>query len=1075
MMNHPKFISTQPTGQDLYEGHSQERIAKAIAAHIRLIDDNSDSKNNSVPRIIGIEGQWGIGKSNVIKYLDENELKESDNNKYYFFNYDAWGHQEDLQRRSILELLTNKLIEEKILSGRTEMLVFDEKVDEKPEKKNCTWQEKLSSLVAKKSYTRTLTRPSVFNSTKFFGLALLFTGMMPTVINAMGLKEDLGSLGSLWCLCIMLSPLILFFLVMLIFVIRGKASFKEMWSMYNTSAQTNATSYSISELEPSVKEFSDWMKDISNGLPENKRLVIVFDNMDRLPQDKVKTLWSSIHTLFTGKDYPNIWCIIPYDRGHIFNQENNNDEISQFIDKLFPVVYRVPAPVISDYKVVFDKFWDMAFGDVRDITSDQRDTINRIYRKKHPSPNTRQIVTYVNKVVSLYNMWRNEVSVEAIALYAVDEQGIINNPEANILSSAYIKDYNMIIPDTEALKTEISALVYGVSKEFASQLPLKNYIKSCLSSGKGDMFVEYAKSNALFFIILEDEINSLGSELVESASIVMNLLSISDFSQEQKKTITRCWDRLAKGYMPINKGNVELRDVEKLLIKNSNKECAQLVAQNFVTSLNLNETIEGSAYYNAYYALDDFLRSCNLDLVEKPSKIVNPEFFLSYLKTAKRNYNVYPVSCNATDFSNSCAMWINQRQDYVFSLDLLKDDKAYSFDDYLQKVEDVAASDELTIDNVDNVIKSMNILYVDYPLYSNTSIDVLSVLFPSMSVAKNTSYYDVWGILISVGQEPAIVSDEFLSKIATSIIENSLNSEMLIDAALKYKTVSLNRVLEYSINNNIISGKIEDSSLLPQLEVIKSQTTSSCENILNYLDSCKYHLSKTDKANGIENYINTMDWYEACVASETTLTEEILEWFYECLSVIPENELVNANRIPQTNKYWFIALDVLIDSRKFANNLPQNIKNVTGNIILAIADGNISSIENTIYEKLLNNVTYDDISSYVNEALIDFCNNRKSMTPAKFIMLHKWIEFDLRNNNTHHIDFLNQCLGKVIDDPQCQSLICQEKELYQSMIQNHLKHASSILQKVKSTQDSDSEDYPNKEFKQFMDSIKIED
>lgn len=343
-MNTPQFIPTNPTGKDLYDGLSQERVANAIAAHISSVDADG---NNFLPRILGIEGEWGSGKSNVIKYLDEVILSKNKSYKYHFFNYDAWGHQEDLQRRSILELLTRELIDKEILSGQTTMLAFDEKVDKEPEIKKCTWTEKLNSLVAKKSYTRTLTRPSVFNSTKFFGLALLFTGMMPTLINALKLPDEIGYE---YRLGVMFLPLALFFLIMFVLVLIGKASFKEMWSMYNTSAQNNSTAYSISELEPSVKEFRQWMQDISNDMPRKQKLVIVFDNMDRLPQDKVKTLWSSIHTFFAEKGYDNIWCIIPYDRKHIAHIYDDKEDITtHFINKSFPVVYRVPAPVISDY------------------------------------------------------------------------------------------------------------------------------------------------------------------------------------------------------------------------------------------------------------------------------------------------------------------------------------------------------------------------------------------------------------------------------------------------------------------------------------------------------------------------------------------------------------------------------------------------------------------------------------------------------------------------------------------------------------------------------------------------------
>lgn len=842
--NQPKFIPTKPTGDDLYEGHSQERVANAIAAHISSIDSD---KNSTMPRILGLEGEWGSGKSNVIKHLDEKVLCKNSTYKYYFFNYDAWGHQEDLQRRSILELLTRELIDRKILSGQTKMLAFDEKVDKEPEIKYCTWTEKLNSLVAKKSYTRTLTRPSVFNSTKFFGLALLFTGMMPALINALKLFDKIGLVCSIG---VMFFPLALFFLLMFIASLFKKASFKEMWSMYNTSAQNNATAYSISELEPSVKEFREWLQDISKGMPENQKLVIVFDNMDRLPQDKVKTLWSSIHTFFAENGYNNIWCIIPYDRKHIAHiYEDKEDTTAHFINKSFPVVYRVPAPVISDYKVVFDKFWDMAFSGVEKVTSEQRDLINRLYRKEHAIPNTRHIITYVNKIVSLYNMWGEELSIESIALYAIREQSILEKPETNLLSSAYVKDVELIIPDTDSLKMEMAALVYGVSKDIASQLPLKNYIKACLSSGKGDKFVEFAKSNALFFSTLEDEINNLGSESVDTAAIVMNLLKESEFNKDETKSITKCWNRLAKGYEPKQDGESELRETLKLIITNSSKIYAKSVAQKFIDSINVNESLEGFVYYNVYQALDTLMTSCGLELLDKPSKIVSPEVFLSYLKTAKGDYKMYPISCNATELSEACTSWINENQDYVFVLELLKEDKDYSFDVYLKQVEEIAASDKLTISNVDNVIKSLNTLYKDYPTYSPNTISALNRVFSSMTSANNSTYYDVWGILISVGQEPVSISDGALPKIHNSIIRDTLNSEDLLNATLKYQTPSLNRVLSYGINGHKCKGEIEDHSYMEQLATIKNLTSSTYENVINYLDGCKYHIRDVLKIN----------------------------------------------------------------------------------------------------------------------------------------------------------------------------------------------------------------------------------
>lgn len=85
---YPRFIQNKPCGIDKFDGGSQERLAKTIARH--FCQNDSLDEECTLPRIIGIEGIWGSGKSNVVKML-ERELSDD----YYFFEYDAWGHQED--------------------------------------------------------------------------------------------------------------------------------------------------------------------------------------------------------------------------------------------------------------------------------------------------------------------------------------------------------------------------------------------------------------------------------------------------------------------------------------------------------------------------------------------------------------------------------------------------------------------------------------------------------------------------------------------------------------------------------------------------------------------------------------------------------------------------------------------------------------------------------------------------------------------------------------------------------------------------------------------------------------------
>lgn len=115
-----EFISNSPHGKDFFEGKSQQLVAKAIYESINNV--------KNLPHIIGLEGDWGSGKSNVIKQLSD--ISGFDRS-YYLFTYDAWGHQEDLQRRSILEVLTTELIKKEFLVGKGKVRLRngDEKED----------------------------------------------------------------------------------------------------------------------------------------------------------------------------------------------------------------------------------------------------------------------------------------------------------------------------------------------------------------------------------------------------------------------------------------------------------------------------------------------------------------------------------------------------------------------------------------------------------------------------------------------------------------------------------------------------------------------------------------------------------------------------------------------------------------------------------------------------------------------------------------------------------------------------------------------------------------------------------
>lgn len=169
----PRFIPDKPTGDDVFEGKSQSHLANSICKYILSNDSNASSEKWQMPRIIGLEGKWGSGKSNVV----ENIKKHLDGEGYHTFTYDAWGHQEDLQRRSILETLTNDLIENKVLGGRVEIKMRN------GESNKAEWKDQLSLLLSNK--TTTITKPQTrLTGSAIWGIVLigLFT-LLNIIIN----------------------------------------------------------------------------------------------------------------------------------------------------------------------------------------------------------------------------------------------------------------------------------------------------------------------------------------------------------------------------------------------------------------------------------------------------------------------------------------------------------------------------------------------------------------------------------------------------------------------------------------------------------------------------------------------------------------------------------------------------------------------------------------------------------------------------------------------------------------------------------------------------------------------------
>ena len=347
------------------------------------------------------------------------------------------------------------------------------------------WEQKLNDLLAHKVTRINKTLPK-FDAGAFW--TALFLALTPITVFLAERLENAKIIENIWYLILIAFAPILFgvilWLILMIF-------YKEMrsigWLLQISKNETLTTknTETINQKEPTVFDFKKWMTDISDNLG-NKKLIIVYDNMDRLPAEKVKELWSSIHTFFSEDGFENVWTIIPFDEKHLScafgEQKEEKEQLTKyFISKTFPIVYRVTPPVITDFKKLFNKLFEEAFANTE---AKQQDDINRIFRLEKQNATVRETIEFVNQLVALKNIWRSEIDILYIAIFTLKKDLLLSNLNIadQILSGDYLGgNIPKIVSNNEILQKNISSIVYGVSLDVAEQIPMSKYIDSCFN------------------------------------------------------------------------------------------------------------------------------------------------------------------------------------------------------------------------------------------------------------------------------------------------------------------------------------------------------------------------------------------------------------------------------------------------------------------------------------------------------------------------------------------------------------------------------------------------------------------
>lgn len=1042
---YPRFIPDKPTGDDVFEGQSQTNLANNICEYIRSNDSASSRGREQMPRIIGLEGKWGSGKSNVVEKIK----KDLEGEGYYTFTYDAWGHQEDLQRRSILETLTNALIEDKVLEGKVKIKMRN------GESKEAEWKDQLSLLLSNKTTTIIKSQPQLSGSA-IWGISLVGLFVISTTIMGHMIDVTDALLSRCWIIFIDILPIIIGGFVIIWYCITG--NWKNVFTLLTQKEDNKVDEQFTSSEEPSVMEFKNWMHAISSHLGKakgNKKVIIVFDNMDRLPSEKVMQLWSVIYTFFAGSDFENIWTIIPYDHKHLCeaiyesNKNEFKDKFKRFINKTFPVVYTVPQPVITDYNKLFNKYFEDAFGTEE---HDQKH-ICQVFMLFHVNPNPRTVISFVNELVAMRLQWpATECRLQNIALFVLKKDGLLygnNSLEENLLSDALFKDVSSFYPDQESVRTQLCQFAYGLhDKSLAGELPLIRLLSAAVKSGDSlARFVEQPHFISVLENILAKEvtIESLGNAVKS-----LSALDINSLSEDDKERIQKKWDMLANLRSEASCDRMQFDDAVGTIIYHATERRVKDMCISYVNAIQTCEIGKGSEYFfvlnKLKTCLDDSGKDVKFEDVIKPIKL-EPKHFVEFVVAVGKEYSIYKVSADNASLNEYVFSEIEKGSEGIDEfVELVYQDAAYDFSSLRTNVSGLI--------KVETNIKEPRIVSYVNRLLDNGD-DIITTRFTSSFISQiiqkidatsaasteKRGVEDLFAMSLADGHDVANINETIIPRMA-GCFEKYLDYSSLLkrsgSQASAYKLLNI-----YVIKNKL--GKTPDVKYAAQnIKTIKQNLALDYSEIFSQFNRWAPEWSDSDETTYTSFCLQ--DLFDTYKEYSGLFTNGIINLGVRVLKKQPRGFLYSPNSSP--NPYWsqfvqsFLGTKFLPD---LTNNLYEELKSLLDRVITA------NGVE---YLALLNKLlSARKEMSLLTEYLHNKLNNnfaKHKYQPIVFKVFGELLPYlgsDMDNNTARGL--ISNFISPVVNDPECAKIIVANKDFYLGVMAHCKEMSQDILKGMK--------------------------
>ena len=1044
--NFPRFIVDKPQGEDVSEGQSQTKLAKNISDYILNADKEEAEKDDQtyIPRIIGIEGSWGAGKSNVVKKV-EKQLPQF----YYTFTYDSWGHQEDLQRRSILETLVNKLINDKVLHGEVSIKMRNGKSH------TDKWYNQLALLLSNKTTTTTRSIPKL-SGPAIWGIIII--GLYAILNSFLGLLPSIYPKLEICLGLVLLFEAFPFFLglgIACYYHCCKKRAWDEVFTLLTRKGDDRIDEQFTSSEEPSVTEFKNWLQVISNQLEEKeslkKKVIIVFDNMDRLPSDKVIQLWSLIHTFFAGSDFKNIWAIIPFDYIHLCeavlsDDKENAIKFKQFINKTFPIVFTVPKPVITDYRKLFKTFFEKAFGK----GEHDEEHICQVFMCLEESPNPRTVICFINELVALRLQWPNKkFRLQNLALYVLKKGYILHNKEKSLeeklLSNELFDKVKSFYPQTDSVRVQLCQFAYGIEdEELAGELPLRNVLLSLINNGNS--ISEYAESPH-FVPVLESILTStsITKDSLANAVKSFNSLDTSNFNEEEQERLNKKWDALANMKSEIDFTEIENDETIHTLIQKVSENCAKRLLKSYCSKISKCSLTNGADYYIVLNNLQEAIGNTykEIDIIGMlQERKVTPKIFEEYVNAAGENYPIFKVSTD-NQLLNEYVLdnTLKGLDSTIFMFQLVLKDPQYNFSVLRNKLSERIEhwpndDDNLRLPALVNRLlddggEILKIHFNTNTIYSKAS----TILDEPWEVFSMQGNEDIVAMHIANGYDIPNFEDKMTPKVSR-IIERYIDYDALIKR-LGNSDTALYKINRYMIEHRI-GKKLNLRYVAQNIQNIKNTLNITSEVLFKQFNRWSFKWDENDISSYSSYVLEPL--FEDYKSNPGSFTHGLITLAVKAMERQPEDFL-------NSDSYWISFVKVFLGTQYLPSTNKQLTEELKQQLDYVISYNDIRDEE--LLNFLLSNSPDTAIFiSYLNDKMSAYFAQH-DVTSSKFQVFGKLLPKLERSITADTcIGLIDHFIKPVYRETKCAEIITSNPNFYLYVFEVGVTVAQAILKEM---------------------------